>query len=345
MSEHNVEVLVIGGGAAGLSGALTLARARRQVVVLDAGEPRNAPASGVHGFLSRDGLPPRELVALGAAEVRAYGGEIHRGTVVSARRSGSGFQVETAEGERYWAQRLLVTTGLTDELPEVAGLRERWGRDVLHCPYCHGWEVRDQPIGVLGTGPNALHMALLIRQWSQDVVLFRHDMPELSWEQREELAARDIAVVDGPVAGLEITGDRISGVRLADGRVVARSAVLATPRFVARAGFLTELGLAVTEHPRGVGEFVAADPNGRTSVPGVWVAGNVGDLMANVVASAAQGAGAAAQINAELVAEDTRRAVAGRAFSPLLEARLAEQVSGARRHGLDTVLSGQPKVT
>ncbi|MCO1574488.1 NAD(P)/FAD-dependent oxidoreductase [Crossiella sp. SN42] len=334
----NVDVLVIGGGAAGLSGALTLARARRKVLVLDAGEPRNAPASGVHGFLTRDGLPPAELVRDGVAEVRGYGGEVRAGTVTSARRTGEGFEVETADGQRVRARRLLVTTGLTDELPAVAGVRERWGRDVLHCPYCHGWEVRDQPIGVLGSGPNVMHMTLLLRQWSQDVVLFRHTAPELTAEDRARLAAREIAVVDGEVAGLEITEDRVSGVRLADGRVVPRRAIAVLPRFLARAGFLAELGLKVAPHP--MGEHVQTDGRGQTSVPGVWAAGNVTDLSASVVVAAAAGMVAGAGINGELVAEDTRRAVSGQRFSAEVEARLAERVLGERRHGLDSLRAG-----
>ncbi|MGO1057214.1 NAD(P)/FAD-dependent oxidoreductase [Crossiella sp. CA198] len=336
----NVDVLVIGGGAAGLSGALTLARARRSVLVLDAGEPRNAPADGVHGFLTREGLPPAELVELGAAEVRGYGGEIRRGTVTAARRTATGFEVDTADGQRFGARRLLITTGLTDELPEIPGVRERWGRDVLHCPYCHGWEVRDQPVGVLGGGPNTMHMTLLLRQWSADVVLFRHTAPELSAAERAQLAARDIAVVDGEVAGLEISADRISGVRLADGRVVPRRAIAVLPRFAARAGFLTELGLALTDHP--MGEHLQADGRGVTSVPGVWAAGNVTELMASVVMAAAGGMVAATSINADLVEEDTRQAVSRRAFSAGQESQLAELVLGEGRHGLAGQLQPNP---
>jgi len=160
------DVVVIGGGAAGLSGALTLARSRRSVLVIDAGEPRNAPAAGVHGFLTRDGMNPQALLEVGRAEVRGYGGHIVDGRVTSASRNGDSFTVSLADGRAVSARRLLVTTGLLDELPEVSGLRERWGRDVLHCPYCHGWEVRDQAVGVLGTGPRAVHQALLFgRRW------------------------------------------------------------------------------------------------------------------------------------------------------------------------------------
>jgi thioredoxin reductase len=306
---HTYDVVVIGGGAAGLSGALLLARSRRSVLVLDAGEPRNAPAAGVHGFLSRDGINPLELLELGRAEVRGYGGHIVEARVSSAAGDEVGFAVTLDDNRVVRARRLLVTTGLVDELPDVPGVRERWGRDVLHCPYCHGWEVRDQAVGVLASGPRAVHMALLFRQLTSDVVLFTHTAPALTDEQAEQLAARDIRVVAGVVDSLEVVDDRLTGVHLHSGTVVARQALVVTPRFVGRCQVLASLGLQTTPHPLCMGAFVAADATGLTDVPGVWVAGNVTDLAASVVVAAAGGASAATAINADLVAEDTRRAV------------------------------------
>jgi thioredoxin reductase len=166
------EVAVIGGGAAGLSAGLVLGRARRSVVVVDAGRPRNAPAEGVHGFLTRDGVPPAELVRLGQEEVRGYGGRIVAGEAVAAERTGDGFTVTLDGGQRVQARRLVIATGVVDDLPDVPGLAQRWGRDVLHCPYCHGWEFRDQPIGVLGSGEFTVHQALMFRQWTDDLVVF-----------------------------------------------------------------------------------------------------------------------------------------------------------------------------
>ncbi|MFG1832048.1 NAD(P)/FAD-dependent oxidoreductase [Micromonospora chersina] len=303
------EVVVIGGGAAGLSGALMLARARRSVLVIDGGSPRNAPAEGVHGLLARDGMPPAELLARGRDEVRRYGGHLRDGQVETVTRDDEGFLVAPADGRPVRAARLLVATGLVDELPELPGLRERWGRDVVHCPYCHGWEVRDRPIGVLATGPLSVHQALLFRQWSDDVLFLRHTTPPLTDEQAEQLAARGVRVVEGEVASLEVVADRLVGVRLRDGRPVAREVLVAAPRMVARAGFLGALGLPAVAHPSGAGEHVPADPTGRTDAPGVWVAGNVTDPAAQVGAAAAAGALAAAAINGDLVAEETRRAV------------------------------------
>jgi thioredoxin reductase len=312
--EDKYDVVVIGGGAAGLSGAVALARARRSVLVIDAGAPRNAPAGHVHNYLARDGIAPGELLAAGRSEVVGYGGEVITGNVITAQRlDGEGFRVVLADGRAVQARRLLVTTGLVDELPEVSGLAERWGRDVLHCPYCHGWEVRDQAIGVLASGPMAVHQALLFRQLSADVALFVHNAPDPGIEQREQLAARGIAVVEGEVAALEVTDDQLTGVRLSSGEVVPRQVVVVGPRFTARAGVLTALGLQPAEERidgHVIGTFVPADPTGATAVPGVWVAGNVADLRAQVISAAAAGLTAGAAVNADLIAEDTRHAVA-----------------------------------
>ncbi|WP_330181703.1 NAD(P)/FAD-dependent oxidoreductase [Nocardia sp. NBC_01503] len=330
------DAVVIGGGAAGLNGALMLARARRSVLVIDAGEPRNAPAEGVHGLLAREGMAPAELVARGREEVRGYGGQVVSGMVVNATRdadtpaggerehaardggthaggtgaeSAIGFTVELADGRSVRARRLLVTTGLVDELPNIEGLRERWGHDVIHCPYCHGWEVRDQAIGILGSGPMSVHQALLFRQWSPDITYFAHSVAPTA-EQAEQLAARGISVVTGAVKALEIADDKIVGVRLEDGTVVPRSAVAVASRMVARANFLAALDLKPADHPSGMGEHIPADPTGRTDAPGIWVAGNVTDLSAQVGAAAAAGATAGAMINFDLVNEETAAAVA-----------------------------------
>jgi thioredoxin reductase len=307
------DVVVIGGGAAGLNGALQLARSRRSVLVVDAGQQRNRPAQAVHGLLGHDGVPPAQLLARGRDEVRGYGGQVVTNEVAAVRGDlDSGFTVIMADGRAVRARRLLVTSGLVDELPDIPGLRERWGRDVVHCPYCHGWEVRDQAIGVLASGPRSVHQALLFRQLSDDVIYFRRGTV-LDDAEAAQLAARGIRVVDGEVSALAIADDRLTGVRLADGSVIPRQAVAVGARMTARAGFLADLGLKPSEHPSGMGSHIPADPAGRTEVPGVWAAGNVTDLSAQVGASAAAGALAGAVINADLVEEETRRAVEARA--------------------------------
>lgn len=311
MRSREYDVVVVGGGAAGLSGALTLARAGRSVLVVDDGRPRNAPAGQVHNYLGREGTPPAELYAIGRAEVAGYGGEVVDGRVSGARRDQDGFVVMVDDVE-VRARRLLVATGLVDELPDLPGVAEQWGRGVLHCPYCHGAEVRDRPIGILGTNPFAVFNALHWRHWSADVVLFLHEAPEPTQEEREQLTARGIRVVEGAVAGLVRDGDRLTGVRLVDGTLVDREAVVVSPRFTARAGMLAALGLEAEEQVRDGVPFasaVPAGPTGATVVPGVWVAGNVANPTAQVIVAAAAGLMAGAHINGDLVEEDTRRAV------------------------------------
>lgn len=301
MTERIYDVAIIGGGAAGLNAALLLGRARRAVVVVDAGSPRNAPSPHMHGYLSRDGMPPGDLLAVGRAELAKYNVEIidDRATAIQA-----GFFVRLCGGRVLTARRILVATGVADDLPRIAGVRERWGRDLLHCPYCHGWEVRDQPIGVLGDQPEAVHHAQLVRQWSDDVIYFAHSYRPTDAERRT-LEARGIAVVEGEVSRLVAEGDRLTGVELVDGRSFARAAVFIRPRNVPHQdGLLAGLGCELDE-----GGFARVDASGRTSAVGVWAAGNAVDPRAPVISAAGAGAAAAMAVNADLVDEDVANAV------------------------------------
>lgn len=297
------DVIVIGGGAAGLSAALVLSRARRSVTVIDAGQPRNAPATHMHGFLSRDGIPPQDLLAIGRDDIRAYGAEMVNGTATDIYRTDTGFRIERDDAAPLSARRVLVTTGLRDEIQDIPGARERWGRDLLHCPYCHGYEVRDQPLGVLGGTPDAVEHALLVRQWSDNVVYFPHN-DTLNADDEARLRARGIDVVQGVVARLIITDDRLQGVELVDGHIVPRTAIFVRPRLVPNNDLL--IGLGADTDGRG---WVAADATGLTSVPGVYVAGNAANPRAQVITAAGEGSAAAIAINADLVNDDVNNAL------------------------------------
>ncbi|MGW1064193.1 NAD(P)/FAD-dependent oxidoreductase [Streptomyces aureus] len=306
------EVVVVGGGAAGLSAALVLGRARRRTLVVDEGGPRNAPAAHLQGYLTRDGMPPAEFLAAGRREVEGYGVEIVRGRVTDVVKDGAGeFEVTVgASGQTVHARRLIVTTGLADEMPAVPGVAERFGRDVLHCPYCHGWEVRDLAFGVLATTPMSVHQALMVGQWSKDVTLFLHTVAEdeLSDEDLRRLAAAGVAVVPGEVAGLVVAEDRLTGVRLADGTTHERSVLFVAPRPVPRTGLLERLGAELRETP--FGSYPVTDPTGLTSVPGVWAAGNAAGFAEQVVNAASGGYRAAATLNGELLFADLDAAIA-----------------------------------
>ncbi|MBA2559675.1 MAG: NAD(P)/FAD-dependent oxidoreductase [Propionibacteriales bacterium] len=298
------DVVVIGGGAAGLSAALVLSRARRKVLVVDSGTPRNAPASHVHGFLSRDGLPPGKLLAAGREEVQGYGGRVLDGTVTELVQCGpSGFRVLLCDGQRVFARRLLVATGLRDELPDIAGLHDRWARDVLHCPYCHGYEVRDQQLGVLGGSPDAVRYAQIVRQWATDIVFFA-PTGSLTEADRSQLVARAIGIVEGTVTRVLVENDHLCGLEMHDGSTVPRDALFLPPRFVPNNDLLVGLGCDVDQNG-----WVVTDGTGHISVPGVWVAGNLANPRAQVITAAGEGSAAAIAINADLVDEDVRVAV------------------------------------
>lgn len=312
MSDY--DVVIIGGGAAGLSAALVLARARRRVAVVDAGQPRNAAAAHMQGFLGSDGLPPTTLLTTGRQEIARYGGHMIPGTITDIRPcavdgdgDGAGsrrrFALALEDGRSLRARRVLVTTGLRDDVPDIPGVRERWGRDLLHCPYCHGYEVRDQPLGVLGGSPEAVVHAQLIRQWSDDIVFFTNGST-LDPDQREHLVARAIGIVDAPVVRLVVDDDRLTGVELESGQIVPRTAVFVRPRLVPHDSLLTGLGCAT--HDNG---WVVTDATGGTSVTGVWAAGNAVNPRAQVITAAGEGSAAAIAINNDLVEEDVADAV------------------------------------
>jgi len=306
MNDQTYDVAIVGGGAAGLSAALVLGRARRRVAVIDAGSPRNAPAAHMQGFLSRDGMPPAELLAAGRAEVTGYGVELFEDTVSLIE---PGFAIRLAGGSLISARRVLVATGVADELPDIPGVWDRWGRDLLHCPYCHGWEVRDQPLGVLGSNPGAALHAQLVRQWSDDVVFFAHTH-EVTATEQAQFDARGIRVELGEVTRLVVEADQLIGVELAGGRVVARSAVFVRPGNVPHPdGLLPGLGCELDQ-----AGFVIVDGTGGTSVPGVWAASNVVDPRAQVITTAGAGSAAAIAINADLVQDDI--ALGGRFGGP-----------------------------
>ncbi|MFD0052223.1 NAD(P)/FAD-dependent oxidoreductase [Streptomyces sp. NPDC127168] len=294
------DVVVVGGGAAGLSAALVLGRSRLRTLVVDAGEPRNTPSDHMQGYLTRDGMPPAEFLALGREEVAGYGVELFRDRAVDVSRDGD-FAVRLAGGDTVRARRLIVTTGLRDELPAVPGVAERFGRDVLHCPFCHGWEVRDGHFGVLATSPLSVHQALMVSGWSDDVTLFLHTVAEeeLTDDDLRRLAAAGVKVVPGEVAALRIEDDRLTGVRLAAGSAHDRSVVFVAPRAVPQTGLMERLGAELQETP--FGAYPVVDPTGRTSVPGVWTAGNAMGFGEQVVHAASGGYRAAAAIVGDLI--------------------------------------------
>ncbi|PRZ42440.1 thioredoxin reductase [Antricoccus suffuscus] len=307
MNTNRWDVVVIGGGPAGLSTALTLVRARRRVLVLDSGLPRNRFAAHMHGVLGHDGKSPLTLLAEGRAEVEGYGGVIREATVVRTGRVDDGFEVEDSDGRVVLARKLVVATGLRDELPDIEGLADYWGRGVAVCPYCDGYEVRDRRIGVLATSQMSVPYTQLVRQWSSSVVYLADTVGPPTGADRMGFDARGIEIEEGAVRRVIADADGIRGVEMADGRTIDLDAIFTHPHSVALDEPLRQLGADRTETP--LGSFVNVDPTGRTSVAGVWAVGNTVNAAANVPASIGAGSAAGGALNYDLVLDDVQLAL------------------------------------
>jgi thioredoxin reductase/SAM-dependent methyltransferase len=309
--ERHCDVAVIGGSAAGLAAALQLARQRRTVIVVDDGTPRNAPAEHLHSYLGREGTPPAEMLAIGREEVRRFGGEVLLGRAVSVSRRDDGrFRVELTGGHALVARRVLVATGLSDELPAIDGLAAHWGRGVIHCPFCHGFEVRDQRIVQIVTHPMALHPTAVLRHLTDrlTVVLDDTDAPLDGIDDAvARLTAAGVPVVRAKARRIvTAAGGRLAGVELSDGTMLDADVVLVRPLFHARADVLAGLAVTATPHPTGAGDVVAVDEMGLTGAPGVYAAGNLTDPSMQVLQAAAHGARVGAMIAFSLADDDLR---------------------------------------
>ncbi len=308
--ERHCDVAVIGGSAAGLAAALQLGRQRQSVIVVDAGEPRNAPAAHMHGDLGREGLTPSELTTVGREEVRSYGGEVLAGRASRVTRTDDDrFRVELVGGHAIVARRVLAATGLVDELPDIDGLAEHWGRDVIHCPFCHGFEVRDRRIVQIVTHRMGLHTAGLFRQLTAQLTVVLHDPVDVDDAEVDALRASGVDIALGPVARVVTGADgHVAAVELAGHGRIDADAVAVGPRYRVPAEPFEPLGLRPAAHPTGLGDFVETDATGATAVPGLYAAGNVTDPSQQVLQAAANGARVGAMISFSLAHDDIRAA-------------------------------------
>ena len=305
MEQPLYDVLIVGGGPAGLSAALVLGRARRRVLVLDSGQPRNAPSPGAHSVFTRDGTPPRELLRLGREDLRPYDGvEVRDAEVTNVvREEDGGFSASLSDGSLARGRRLLLASGMREKLPAIEGIQELWGTGVLHCPYCHGWEVRDLPLALYARGEFAMHFAGVLRGWSHNLVVCSNGPSDLGEEDRQKLARYGIGLREEVIVRLEGHPDGKDGslerIVFADGSALSRRALFVRLPQRQFSPFAERLGCAMTDRHQ-----VQVDDNGLTSVAGVYAAGDLARPMQQVMVAAVDGTVAGMAINYGLLMEE-----------------------------------------
>jgi thioredoxin reductase len=308
METTRYDVVVVGGSFAGMQAALTLGRACRSVLVVDSGTPRNAPAAHVHNFFGQAAPAPKDLHAAAQAALREYAITWKQDTVVAAGPSaeGTGWLVSGGLGDRWEGRAVVLATGLCDELPKAPGVAELWGRDVVSCPHCHGWEVRGQPLAQLsmrGMPAKGVERASLLSRWSDDVILFT-DGDELTSEQSARMDAAGVTVVSTPVRKLVHQDGRLEGLELEDGSKHARRAVFVVTRQHPQTDVADLFGCK----PAADGIAIATDPSGRTSAPGVWAAGTAAVPSLLAVGAAGHAATVALMLHNDLIEQDLAEA-------------------------------------
>lgn len=299
------DVMVVGGSYGGLAAALQVARARRDVLVIDSGQRRNRFAVEAHGFMGQDGRPPAAIVSDGRAQLLAYPKVAWvDGQAARAERAGDGFGVVMDDGTVYRARRLVLATGVVDRLPEVPGLAERWGKSVFHCPYCHGYELGNGPVGVLAVSPMSMHHALMLPDWGR-TTFFLNAAFEPDAEQLAQLAQRGVTVERTPI--VEIGGAK-ADVVLADGRVIALEGLATATRVEVAAPFARQLGCAFEETP--LGAIIATDATQETSVPGVFACGDAARAAGSIALAVGDGTMAGSAVHRSLFMREDRPSAA-----------------------------------
>ncbi len=293
-----LDTVIVGGSSAGLSAALILGRSLRDVTVIDDQQPCNRFSRASHGFLTRDGVAPSELLRVAREQLAHYPSvRLRTATALRIERIGGGFTVMSSDGTSFETRTVLLATGLRDELPALPGIEGLWGTSVFHCPYCDGFEVRGEALAVYGQDAAALHLALLLRRLTDNLTLCAGWT--LSKAQRERLARAGIPVVEQPITRLESAGTQLTAIRLADGSMLPCDALFIRPSTTHRTPFARDLGCEVDEQ-----DVVKVDRRGRTTVAGIYAAGDLASPMRSVAIAVAQGAAAGYGINADLTEED-----------------------------------------
>ena len=295
-----LDAVIVGGSSAGLSAALVLGRSLRDAVVIDDQQPCNRFSHASHGFLTRDGAHPAELLRIAHEQLQRYPSvALKAATALHIEKKDAGFEIVSSDGSTLQARTVLLATGLSDDIPPLEGIQGLWGKSVFHCPYCDGYEVRGRAIAVLGVDEGALHQVMLLRNWTDNLTLCITNGWAPTEAHRDKLTRSGIRVVEQPIATLESAGTQLRAIRFADNTSLACDALFIRPKTAHRTSFARDLGCQIDE-----GDVVRVDLRGRTSTEGVYAAGDISSPMRSVAIAVAQGAAAAYGINADLVDRD-----------------------------------------
>ena len=298
---ENQDVIIVGGSFAGLSAAMQLVRARKRVLLIDAGQPRNRFSPASHGFLGQDGVAPTDIRRTALSQLARYPSfTLCEGEATSAARIDAGFELQLADGRSVFGRRLILAVGVRDELPAVKGLGALWGKSVLHCPYCHGYEIGCGPIGILASSPLAAHQAALLPDWGY-VTAFLQPGVEFAAEDADLLARRGVLIEREPIVELLSEGDALKGAELVDGRRVLLRALFVQPKVAPASALAADLGARMAEGPQG--PYIEIDDWGSTSIPGLFAAGDASSPMHNATLASAAGLKAGIMAHRSLVLE------------------------------------------
>jgi thioredoxin reductase len=302
------DVIIVGGSFAGLSAAMSLGRSLRNVLIIDGGKPCNRQTPHSHNFLTRDGETPVQISAIAKEQVLAYPTvTFQTDLVTTASQTADGFRVQTASGQHFIARKLVLATGVYDSMPAIDGFAECWGRSILHCPYCHGYEVHSQPLGILAKGDTANHLVRLIYHWSKDLTLFTNGPADLTEEQRSFITQLGVPIVEEPVAAIEHEQGQLRALRFQSGSRHKLTAIFSHVPNRQHTDVADQLGCTLTDMG-----LIQVSPFGQTSVPGVYAAGDSSSPMRQVAAAVASGSMAGAMLNREMIEEDQTAITSGR---------------------------------
>lgn len=303
-NENHYDVGIIGGGPAGLNAALVLGRARKNVILIDNDQPRNGVTHASHGFITRDGVTPAEFRRIAYEEVLRYPSVRHRkDEAADIQRTGQGFRIRTSSGGEMYTRRLILSAGLKDELPDIQGVRDFYGKSIFVCPFCDGWEMRDQPLALISNLPGVVHGAKLLYNWSKDIVVCTNGGQSIPDDQRFLLASRGIRIVDSKVAALTGREGKLEEVHFEDGTSIARSGAFIGVNQRPSVNFAQELGYETEESGA-----ITTDELGRTTVAGLYAAGDSAYVMpSQLIYAAATGSKAAMAVMADILEEEWRQ--------------------------------------